>query len=78
MEKNTQDYANLRRTQQAELAAGAQTDYMNYLASYAQVDMDANAASRLKADAWNYLVARYDLINGLYPELPPITPRQGP
>jgi hypothetical protein len=77
MEKQQQDYSNLRVSQRAELAAGAQTDYLNYLAGFSDTDMDSAAAARLQADAWNFLVARFQLINGLYPELAPITPTKG-
>lgn len=77
LDRMAQDNANKRRSEHAQLASQAQINYINYLTAYANSEMDANAAARLKEDAWNNLVAEFSMINGLYPELDPITPKRG-
>lgn len=75
-EREAQNNSYTRRENQASLAAQAQQNYINYVAAYANSDMDANAAARLRAEAWNHLLAELDMINGLYSEFPPITARE--
>ena len=77
LDRQQKDQAFQRSTQHANLAMQAQTNYVNYISSFADTDMDAAAAARLKADAWNHLVAELGMVNGLYPEFPPIVPTQG-
>jgi hypothetical protein len=77
LDRMAQDNSNKRRTEHATLASQAQINYINYLTAYAGTDMDANAAKRLQQDAWNNLQAEFAMINGLYPELNPITPTRG-
>lgn len=77
LERDSQTREAERRSQHANLAMQAQINYINYMAAYANTDMDANAAKRLAQDAWNNLQAEFDMINGLYPEFDPITPKRG-
>jgi hypothetical protein len=77
IERDETQHRHERRAQHAQLATAAQTNYINYLTAYATSDLDANAAARLKEDAWNNLVAELEMINGLYPEFDPITPTRG-
>ena len=50
----------------------AQINYVNLLASFAGVEMDAAAAQRLQGQADAQLIATFAMINGLYPNQPQI------
>jgi len=75
-ETNTTNHKYERQAQHALLASNAQLHYVDYITSFADSDMDSAAAARLKQESWNFLVAEFDMLNGLYPEFPPITPNQ--
>lgn len=76
LEKKAEDNKYIRQQNHATAAMQAQTDYIEYIKAYADSDMDAAGAARLQQDAWNNLVAEFTMLNGLYPEFPPITPKR--
>lgn len=72
LERQSRDHALNERQSHVNMAMQAQINYTNYLASFAGTEMDAAAASRLQEQADAQLVATFDMINGLYPNQPPI------
>lgn len=76
-DKQDDDQSFLRQTLHVNMASNAQTNYINYITSFTDSNMDANAAKRLTDDAWNHLIAELSMINGMFPEYPPIAARTG-
>ncbi len=77
LETNEQLNGFNRTAMHAQMAQQAQMNYISYISSFANTDMDAAAAERLKQDAWRNLQAEYKLINGLFPDQEPIIPKRG-
>lgn len=72
IEKQARDHGFNTRQSHINMAMQAQVNYINYLSSFAGTEMDENAAIRLQATADAQLVATFAMINGLYPNQPPI------
>jgi len=73
LEKQMRDQGFNNRQSHIAMAMQAQVNYTNFMSSFANVEMDENAAARVQEQATNQLLSSYALINGLYPDQPPIT-----
>jgi len=76
-ERDAKDREQADKIQRMNMAGTANVNYVDYLKSFSDVDMDANAAARLKQQARDNLNAEYELINIMFPDYPPIYPNWG-
>lgn len=77
LETQAKDHALQREANRSELYARALANNTNYVASFANVDMDKAAAERLRVEAQQRLDAEISLINKLFPDFPPLSARSG-
>jgi hypothetical protein len=77
LETQGKDHAFQRQTLHVNMAMDAQNNYINYMVAFKDTDMDQAAITRLSDDAWNHLLAELSMINGMFPEYPPIAARTG-
>lgn len=77
IEKDAKDKLFIRRQEHANMAMQAQTNYITLLGSYTGKKMGKKAARRLQEQADRSLIAAMGLINGLYPDQPPIQVKFG-
>ena len=77
IEKDKRDEKAQRSTEHAGSALQAQLNYTNIMTNPPQADMDAAAAKAYANQAWDSLVAEFQMINALYPEFEPIVPKRG-